>query len=173
MNSTLRRYAMVIAIMSDTHDNIWNVRKALEMIRVHKAKLIIHCGDLVAPFTLRELAKFDGPVHWALGNNDGDPYMLAKLSLTELENMEAHNLIGKLDLDGTSIAFTHCEEMGSALAHTGKYDLVCCGHTHMYRLERIHQALLLNPGDVMGKDEPGRFSLSDTASREITALKLP
>ena len=164
---------MVIAIMSDTHDNIWNVRKALKMIRAHKAKLIIHCGDLVAPFTLKELAKFDGPVHWVLGNNDGDPYMLTKISLTELENMEARGLIGKLNLDGTSIAFTHYEEMGYALAHTGEYDLVCCGHTHVYRLERIHQALLLNPGDVMGKDEPGSFCLFDTASREITALKLP
>ncbi len=163
---------MVIAIMSDTHDNIWNVRKALDMIKAHKAAVIIHCGDVVAPFTLKELARFDGPVHWVLGNNDGDPYMLTRISLTELNNMEAHGFIGKLSLEGTSIAFTHYEEMGYALAHTGGYDLVCCGHTHVRRLEKIHEALLLNPGDVMGKDEPGSFSLFDTGSREITVLKL-
>ncbi|MFB0532703.1 MAG: metallophosphoesterase family protein, partial [Desulfatiglandales bacterium] len=62
-NPIVRRYIMVIAIMSDSHDNIWNVRKALELIRAHKAELIVHCGDLVAPFTLMELAQFDGPVH--------------------------------------------------------------------------------------------------------------
>ncbi len=43
---------MILAIMSDSHDNIWNVRKGLEMIQSHEAALIIHCGDLVAPFTL-------------------------------------------------------------------------------------------------------------------------
>jgi len=163
---------MVIAIMSDSHDNIWNVRKALEMIQSHKAKLIIHCGDLVAPFTLKELAQFDGPVHWVLGNNDGDPYMLTRISLTELKNMEPHGFIGKLNLEGASIAFTHYEEMGYALAHTGEYDLVCCGHTHVYRMERIKNTTLLNPGDVMGKDGPGSFCLFDTASREINLLKL-
>lgn len=163
---------MIIAIMSDSHDNIWNVRKALEMILSHKAKLIIHCGDLVAPFTLKELAQFDGPVHWILGNNDGDPYMLTRISLTELKNMEPHGFIGKLNLEGASIAFTHYEEMGYALAHTGEYDLVCCGHTHVYRLERINNTTLLNPGDVMGKDRPGSFCLFDTASREINLLKL-
>jgi putative phosphoesterase len=94
---------MLIAIMSDTHDNIWNVKKAVEMIRAHRAEVLIHCGDLVAPFTLRELASFDGPVHWVLGNNDGDPYMLTKISLTELGNMKPHGFIGKLSLDGTSL----------------------------------------------------------------------
>jgi putative phosphoesterase len=162
---------MLIAIMSDTHDNIWNVKKAVEMIRAHRAEVLIHCGDLVAPFTLRELASFDGPVHWVLGNNDGDPYMLTKISLTELGNMKPHGFIGKLSLDGTS-AFTHYEEMGYPLAHTGQYDLVCCGHTHLSRLERIHRCLLLNPGDVMGKDEPGSSSLFDTASREVTMLHI-
>ncbi|UCF72704.1 MAG: metallophosphoesterase family protein [Deltaproteobacteria bacterium] len=163
---------MVIAIMSDSHDNIWNVRKALELTRAHKAELIVHCGDLVAPFTLMELAQFDGPVHWVLGNNDGDPYMLTRISLTELKNMETHGLIGRLNLEGVSIGFTHYEEMGHALAHTGEYDLVCCGHTHAHRQERIHQTLLLNPGDVMGKDGPGTFSLFDTATRETMVLKL-
>ena len=163
---------MIIAIMSDSHDHIWNVRKALEVIRSREADSIIHCGDLIAPFTLRELATFDGPVHWVLGNNDGDPYMLTKISLTELKNMEPHGLIGRLRFDGVSIAVTHHEEMGLALAHTGEHDLVCCGHTHVHRQERINATTLLNPGDVMGKDGPGSFCLFDTTSREIELVKL-
>jgi putative phosphoesterase len=163
---------MDIAIMSDSHDNIWNVRKALDIIQSHKAKLIIHCGDLIAPFILKELANFEGEVHWVLGNNDGDPYMLTKLSLTELKNMVPHGFMGKLNLEGTSIAFTHYEEMGYALAHTGEYDLVCCGHTHVHRLEKINNTTLLNPGDVMGKDGPGSFCLFDTMKRKVRLLKI-
>ncbi len=163
---------MIIAIMSDSHDHIWNVRKALEVLRSQEADSIIHCGDLIAPFTLRELAHFDGPVHWVLGNNDGDPYMLTKISLTELKNIEPHGLIGRLRLDGVSIAVTHHEEIGLALAQAGGYDLVCCGHTHVHRQERINATTLLNPGDVMGKDGPGSFCLFDTLSREIKLVKL-
>lgn len=163
---------MIIAVMSDSHDHIWNVRKALEVLRSQGAENIIHCGDLIAPFTLRELARFDGPVHWVLGNNDGDPYMLAKISLTELDNIKPHGLIGRLRLDGVSISFTHHEEMGLALAHTGEHDLVCCGHTHRYRQESINATTLLNPGDLMGKDGPGGFCLFDTTSREIELVKL-
>jgi putative phosphoesterase len=163
---------MIAAIMSDSHDHIWNVRKALEILQSYKASIIIHCGDLVAPFTLRELAKFNGPVHWVLGNNDGDPYMLTKISLAELENIKPHGLIGKLDFDNVTIAFTHHEEVGYALAHTGEHGLVCCGHTHVYRQQRINTTTLLNPGDVMGKDGPGSFCLFDTRSREINLVKL-
>jgi putative phosphoesterase len=163
---------MILAIMSDSHDHIWNVRKALGVLQSHKAESIIHCGDLIAPFTLRELASFEGRVHWVLGNNDGDPYMLTKISLTELTNTEPHGIIGRLSFDGASIAFTHHEEIGIALAHTGEHDLVCCGHTHVYRQERIKDTLLLNPGDLMGKDGPGSFCLFDTASREIELINL-
>jgi len=162
---------MLIAIMSDSHDNIWNVRKALNIIRSHKAELIIHCGDLIAPFTLKELAKFK-PVHWVLGNNDGDPYMLTKISLSELPDITPHGHIGKLDLEECSLAFTHYEETGQALAHTGDYDLVCCGHTHVYRMEKINNTTLLNPGDVMGKDGPGRFCLFDTGTRDLEAIQI-
>ncbi|HIC92099.1 MAG TPA: metallophosphoesterase [Syntrophaceae bacterium] len=163
---------MVIAIMSDSHDNIWNVGKAVEIIKSRQAQVIIHCGDLVAPFILKELAKFEGPVHWVLGNNDGDQYLLTKLCLTELKNMEPHGFIGKLNFEEVAIAFTHYEEVGYALAHTGQYHLVCCGHTHAYRLQKIHQTTLLNPGEVMGKDGPGTFCLFDTVTKEVKLLKL-
>ncbi|MFW6011061.1 MAG: hypothetical protein ACOC8Q_00955 [Desulfosalsimonas sp.] len=32
---------MKIAVMSDTHDNIWNVRRALEIVKDSKAEAII------------------------------------------------------------------------------------------------------------------------------------
>jgi hypothetical protein len=163
---------MIIAIMSDSHDHIWNVRKALAVLRSRGVDAIIHCGDLIAPFTLRELAAFEGPVHWVLGNNDGDPFMLTKISLTELNNTEPHGIIGRLSLDGVSIAVTHHEEIGVALAHTKEHDLVCCGHTHVYRQEQIKDTMLLNPGDLMGKDGPGSFCLFDTAARGIELVKL-
>ena len=45
---------MIVAIMSDSHDNIWNLRKAVEIIKNSQAGLLIHCGDFIAPFMLKE-----------------------------------------------------------------------------------------------------------------------
>ena len=57
--------------MSDTHDNIWNLEDALAVIKVENAGIIIHCGDFIAPFMLKELDKANIPVYGVLGNNDG------------------------------------------------------------------------------------------------------
>ncbi len=46
---------MIIAVMSDSHDNIWKLREALAVIERERAGMIIHCGDFVAPFMLKEL----------------------------------------------------------------------------------------------------------------------
>jgi len=157
-----------IAIMSDTHDNIWNLDDALDIIRDEKAEIIIHCGDFVAPFMLKALDKAGIPVYGVLGNNDGSQYLLTKTALTITEHFTLFDLIGHVDADGYKICFTHQEEVAEGLAATGKYDLVCFGHSHQYKLETIGKTLFLNPGEVMGKNgEPG-FCIVDTKSRKVT-----
>ncbi len=159
---------MKIAIMSDTHDNIWNLDDALDIIRDEKAEIIIHCGDFVAPFMLKALDKAGIPVYGVLGNNDGSQYLLTKTALTITEHFTLFDLIGHVDADGYKICFTHQEEVAEGLAATGKYDLVCFGHSHQYKLETIGKTLFLNPGEVMGKNgEPG-FCIVDTKSRKVT-----
>jgi len=53
----LRRIFMKIAVMSDSHDNIWKLRKALGIIQSKNCEKIIHCGDFVAPFMFKELVQ--------------------------------------------------------------------------------------------------------------------
>ncbi len=53
---------MFVAVMSDSHDNIWNLRKALTIIKKKGAGMIIHCGDFIAPFMLKELDEAGIPV---------------------------------------------------------------------------------------------------------------
>ena len=46
-----------IAILSDTHDNIANLEKAMAQIRTSGAEVLLHCGDLCAPFMVSRLAQ--------------------------------------------------------------------------------------------------------------------
>lgn len=163
---------MILAVMSDSHDHLDNVRTALEIIKKEKAEAIIHCGDFVAPFVLRELDKEGVPVHGVFGNNDGDRYLLTKLSLTTLSNITLYDPIGKLDIDGYKIGFTHYEEIAEGLALSGRYDLVCFGHIHTVVHRKIKDTDFLNPGEIMGKDGTPTFYMVDTASQDFEKIEL-
>ncbi|MDA8404717.1 MAG: metallophosphoesterase family protein [Desulfobacteraceae bacterium] len=158
---------MKIAVMSDSHDNIWNLEKALAIIKKENACMIIHCGDFVAPFMLRELEKAGIPVYGVLGNNDGSQYLLTKTALTGVKQFTLFELVGFVEAEGFIISFTHQKVVAEGLAATGKYNLVCYGHSHQYSLEILGETILLNPGEIMGKDGHPGFCIVDTKTHEV------
>ena len=163
---------MRLAVMSDSHDHLDNIRKALEIIRGRKTELIIHCGDFVAPFVLKEFEKAGIPIHGVFGNNDGDRYLLTKMSLTTLSGITLYDPVGRLDLEGYRIAFTHYEEIAKGFALSGQYDLVCYGHTHTAVEKKIGNTHFLNPGEIMGKDGHPTFYIVDTETRTFEKMIL-
>lgn len=163
---------MIFAVMSDSHDHIWNVRKALGDIKKHEAEAIIHCGDFVAPFVLKELDAAELPVHGVFGNNDGDRFLLTKFSLTALSNMNLYDPVGELVFGGLKVAFTHQRIIAEGLAATGKYGLVCFGHSHKASVETVGETVLLNPGEIMGKEGLPTFYLIDTSGPAYEQITL-
>ncbi len=163
---------MLIAIMSDSHDHLANLEKAIILARQGGAEMIIHCGDYVAPFSLKILGNAGLPVHGVFGNNDGDQYLLTRLSMSELELITLHGQVGTLEIDNTKIAFTHLPLVGHGLAATEDYDLVCFGHSHNHHARHVGSTLLLNPGEIMGKDESAGFCIYDTAKDSFQRLLL-
>ena len=153
---------MILAVMSDTHDNIWNLRKALDLIKARAVEAIIHCGDFVAPFVLQELDQGGIPVHGVFGNNDGDQYLLTKFSLTVFSHITLYGLMGEVQLDNFSVAFTHYRAVAEGLAASGQFDLVCFGHSHEASVDKVGKTVLLNPGEVMGKEGSPGFYVVDT-----------
>ncbi len=163
---------MQIAVISDSHDNIWNLRKVIKIIVQKNCKMIIHCGDFISPFMLKELDKASIPVHGVFGNNDGDHFKATQMSLTELENITFHGHKGEIEIDGISICLTHYKDIAEGLAATNKYDVVCFGHTHKYYQNKVGKTLLLNPGEVMGKDGSPGFCIMNTESFDIERVEL-
>lgn len=163
---------MIVAVMSDSHDNIWKLREALAVVKNEGAGMIIHCGDFVAPFMLKELNDAKIPVHGVFVNNDGDQYLLTKLSLTTLTNITFHGLVGQVDIGDFNIAFTHERIVGEGLASGGNFKMVCFGHSHEHFLKEIGPTILLNPGEIMGKDGRPGFCMVDTDTAEIERVEL-
>lgn len=61
---------MHIGIVSDTHDNLRLARAAAEFFE-DRADIVVHCGDVVAPFTAMV---FDSEYEFyaVRGNNEGE-----------------------------------------------------------------------------------------------------
>jgi hypothetical protein len=163
---------MIVAIMSDSHDNIWNLRKAVEIVKDRQAGLLIHCGDFIAPFMLTELDEAGIPVHGVFGNNDGDQYTLTRMSLSMLNNITLHGLSGQVDVEGFPIGFTHYAQMGEGLVSAGACRLVCFGHSHEHEIRQVGHVTLLNPGEIMGKEGSPGFCFVDTETAAIERVEI-
>jgi putative phosphoesterase len=156
---------MKVAVISDTHDHLENVDRAIARINGLGAGALLHCGDLVSPFVVDRLASFDGPVHVVFGNNEGDRYTIARIA-AKFTNVTLHGEVGFVDTGSGEIAFTHRPEFARDLACTGRHAAVFYGHTHRMKVERIGTAWLVNPGELMGLLEPPGFIVFDPATGE-------
>ena len=65
---------MKLGIISDSHDQVENIKKAVEIINKEKVDFVYHCGDLCSPFVLHLLAELNCPVKIVFGNNDADVF---------------------------------------------------------------------------------------------------
>ncbi len=144
----------MIGVMSDTHDDLNSIKAALEFFSREKVELLFHLGDLVSPFALKELAKWEGRVDLLWGNNEGEA-LVAKLGV-EL-GIRVHTAPVELTLSGRKLIAFHgfgslhlTEKIARILADSGEYDVVLFGHTHSPVVER-RKALLVNPGEACGK----------------------
>jgi uncharacterized protein len=144
---------MLIAVISDIHNHVANLRKLLVLSASKGASNLICCGDITRPETLEEFLAFPGPARFCLGNCDlefaSDLLALARIH-SPLHGFKDH---GTLDLPkGPKIAFTHTPSQAARLAENGSFAAVFHGHTHQ-RLAKLLPSgcLLANPGDVEGR----------------------
>jgi len=148
---------MTIAVLSDIHDNIWNLETALQIVQNRHAESLLFLGDFCAPFTLVQLAEgFSGPIHVVFGNNDGDQFLLTSKG-GEYSHISIHGHFGEVALGGRKLALNHYPDLSERLAESGAYDAVFSGHNHLKQIEQRGQrgqrgnTLWANPGEVMGR----------------------
>jgi len=163
---------MKIGILSDSHDHVWNLRKAVKQATDLGVEEIIHCGDLISPFMLEEFEPFTGRVHLIYGNNPGDHILLARKITAMDGKVVFYGWVGELEYGDLEVCFIHDPDLARKIARSGDFGLVCFGHTHRWHLERIRDCIFLNPGEILGKKEPAGWALLDTDSLEIEHIFL-
>jgi len=157
---------MKICIVSDSHDNRQFLVAAVRDAKAAGAEAILHCGDVVAPSTLEVLKPFNLPAHIIHGNNTGDLYMMSLVAAKLSNRTTYYGQDAGIELGGRRIFMVHYPHYAEAMATTGDWDLVCCGHDHKAAIRAIsnicgNTTLLVNPGTVGGIQAPATWVLGD------------
>ena len=168
---------MKICILSDSHDNRDYLEAGVRAASAAGAEAILHCGDVVAPSTLEVIRPFGLPVHVIHGNNSGDLYMLGRIASTAGNGVHYYGQDASLMLGGRRIFMVHYPHYARAMATTGDWDLVCCGHDHTVNIETIDniagtRTVLVNPGTVGGIKAPATYVMGDLESMEFTTCQV-
>jgi hypothetical protein len=150
-----------VAIFSDSHDQIPNLKKALEFCQKNGIDTIIHCGDLEKAETLIEAwpNDFKATIHFCWGNADKTDEIIKKQKI--FTQLKIYGQIGNIFLENKNIAFTHRIEKAKKLAETQKYDYIFYGHSHKPWAEKIGKTHLINPGDLSGFIYQPSFAILD------------
>jgi putative phosphoesterase len=184
---------MKIGIISDTHDDIENVQRAIEIFNAHGIDYVIHAGDYIFPGIVKEFEKSNAKLIGVLGNNDGEKAHLLK-NFLDIDG-ELKGELGEIEFDGLRFGIYHgkVKEVKERLVNTKNYDVLICGHTHKIELpsdstkeqdENITgkraTTLVLNPGSAHKKveSESGAFKeggiiIFDTQTKGCKFIELP
>jgi putative phosphoesterase len=157
---------MLIGVISDTHDRLPLIDRALAVLRERGADVLIHPGDVVAPFAAHRLRRWPGTLYITYGNNDGERSGLKQV-LPEIQDGPLF-----VELGGRNILVHHFIDWCKP-SHIERADVVITGHTHEVVNERRDGRLFLNPGECCGWVS-GRSTIAmlntDSLSAEIIDL---
>jgi hypothetical protein len=165
---------MLVGLISDTHDRLPMVEKAVKRLNEENVGLVLHAGDYVAPFVIPKFKDLKARLIGVFGNNDGDHELLKK-RFSEHENLEMHGNFAEVMVDGVKIALLHGdeEELLKALVEGGSFDVVVHGHAHKAEVYRKGKTLVVNPGEVCGYlSGKSTVALFDTVKRDVRLVDL-
>ncbi|HCU70815.1 MAG TPA: hypothetical protein DIC35_03645 [Candidatus Moranbacteria bacterium] len=173
---------MLVAIISDIHNNEVNLKKVLDYCHTQKIKNIVCCGDLASQETLDFLNdNFSGEIFYTFGNMDNEHLRNFKF-VEKYKNTKLFRNFGETEINGKKIAFIHYPEEAKELCGTGKYDFVFYGHTHKPWEEVIalhssakasgRQCKILNPGNVAGEIYPPTFAVWNTENDQFELIRI-
>jgi putative phosphoesterase len=143
---------MKIGIVSDTHNNLRNVQRIVELFNEAGVERVIHTGDITQAKTLDVFAHLEMPLYGVFGNNDdGEREALARAVASH--GFEFRDPPFVLEWHARTIIVVHDPlELEGRLQPS--HELALHGHTHLYRYERNSIAgtdqVLFNPGECAG-----------------------
>jgi uncharacterized protein len=165
---------MLIGTISDSHDNLPQIEKAVQALNNQKVGLVLHAGDYVAGFVIPKFKALNCKLIGVFGNNDGDHELLKK-RFSETNNCTIHDRFTIVTIEGYRVALLHGHEteLLNAIIDSESFDAVIHGHSHNFGIERKGKTLSINPGELCGylTGKP-TLAILDTKGNEARIIEL-
>jgi putative phosphoesterase len=161
---------MRIGVVSDTHNNVRNIKKLIHIFNKEKVDKVIHTGDISKAKSLELFSKLNAPLIGVYGNNDRIENGLEEIALKYSFYFQQPPL--SVALDNKKIAVFHePDEIEDYVKEHNDLDLVLHGHTHRFRQETKRNTIYFNPGEsagfLEGKSVLGIVDLRDLSIKRI------
>ena len=160
---------MRLGIVSDSHGHLDLTRNAVRMLESLEVERVLHCGDIGSTEVVELFQHW--PTDFVFGNCDYDRAEL-KASISAA-GQTCHGVFGELQLESIRIALLHSDDRHKfdEVTTDGSWDLVCYGHTHEAKIEKIANTLVLNPGAIY-RANPHSIALLELPSLEATIIPI-
>jgi hypothetical protein len=157
---------MLIAIISDIHDNLLNLEKCLNWCKSQKINTMICCGDVCDADTLKFLTKnFPGKIFLVEGNGE----TFTQDDLKGLKNIDYRQEAGVEKISGLNLGFCHKNRDTNKVISlsSAALDFIFFGHSHKPWLEKRDQTFFANPGNLSGTFYQATFATLDTKNKNL------
>jgi len=166
--------------MSDTHDHLPLVDKAVKKLIEEKVELVLHAGDYVSPFVIPHFKPFKDKFIGVFGNNDGDHEFL-KRRFAEF-GLDIRGEFAEVKINGLRVALLHGGEPGGppgasellkSLISSECFNVIVHGHVHEAKAYRKGKTLIINPGEVCGYlSEKPSIAVLNTKTLDVKIIQL-
>ena len=137
---------MRIGVVSDTHNQLRNVRRIVELFNAARVDRVVHTGDITQARTLEVFAGLEASLVGVFGNNDERDSLRAAAREAGIRLEEPPLSLEWHERRLLVVHDPHFLRDEDLAAH----DVVLHGHTHRPVHERRHGALVFNPGECAG-----------------------
>ena len=139
---------MIIGVTGDTHNNLKNIKTICSIFNKNTTDLVFHTGDISLPKSLLAFKKLNCPLITVLGNNDIEEKESLKKASKEF-NCEIFDEPFSTQIEGIKLSVLHHPDLIDNQMVLNN-NLILHGHTHRYRLEKIEDCIVFNPGECAG-----------------------
>ena len=163
---------MKIGIISDTHNNLKSVEKAVSLFNKYQVRYIFHSGDMVSPVTARAFAGAAGAKFIAVLGNCDSKHAGLRDAIEEFGG-QLHERFYSGKVNGKRIYMSHKLTELEEVVNGGRCDLAIYGHTHKQDIRWAGDVLIVNPGSANDMSTPGGCVIIldiDDMSYEIVPL---
>ena len=161
---------MLVGVVSDTHNNIKNIKKIIYLFNEKQVDLVIHTGDISKASTLEIFSNLNSPLVGVFGNNDRIEKGLKEVCEEHKFKFQEPPLF--LSLENKKVVVFHEPELIEGhIKDCQDINLILHGHTHRYKEEIIDDIIYFNPGESAGSMEgKSAIGLIDMCNLEIRRI---